>query len=140
MKTLSTSGKPQRKWQRSLPSKRPTNSGASSAFRATTPECAAKLVQNLGAVLESTNAIASASEEFSREWMDTTRKVFEQTISRSENLAQCRTPQDFFAAQVELARESFSTLLHGTRRLSEISARTAQEATNKMSDRIRQAA
>jgi phasin family protein len=105
---------------------------------------AQKLLQNssknLSAVLESTNAIASASEEFSREWMDTTRKVFEQTISRSESLAQCRTPQDYFATQVELARENFNTLLHGTRRLSEISARTAQEATNKMSDRIRQAA
>lgn len=96
--------------------------------------------KNLGAVIESTTAIASASEEFSREWIETTRKLFEQTMNRSESLVRCRTPQDFFATQIDLARENLNTVLHGTRRLSEISARAAQEATNKMSDRIRQAA
>jgi phasin family protein len=96
--------------------------------------------RNLSALLESTKAMASASEEFSREWMETTRKLFEQTIGRSETLVRCRTPHDLFAKQVELARENLNTVLHGTRRLSEISARTAQEATTKMSDRIRQVA
>jgi hypothetical protein len=42
--------------------------------------------------------------------------------------------------QAELTRENLNTVLHGTRQLAEISARVAQEATNKMSDRIRQAA
>lgn len=96
--------------------------------------------RNLDAVFESTNAIANASKEFSHEWIETTRKLFEQTISRSETLARCRTPQDFFGTQVELARENLNTVLHGTRRLSEISARVAQDATNKMSDRMRQVA
>ncbi len=93
--------------------------------------------KNVGAVLASTNAIASASQEFSRQWMETTRKIFETTISRSETLARCRTPQEFFGMQAELARDNLNTVLHGTRRLSEISARAAQEATNKMSDRLR---
>jgi phasin family protein len=96
--------------------------------------------RNLGAVLESTNAIASASEEFSRQWIETTRKIFEATINRSETLVRCRTPQEFFGMQAELARDNLNTVLHGTRRLSEISARAAQEATNKMSERIRQVA
>ncbi len=93
--------------------------------------------KNLAAVLDSTNAITSASQEFSRQWMETTRKIFETTISRSETLARCRTPQEFFGMQAELARDNLNTALHGTRRLSEISARAAQEATNKMSDRVR---
>ncbi len=96
--------------------------------------------RNLGAVLESTNAITSASEEFSRQWIETTRKILEETINRSETLARCRTPQEFFGMQAELARDNLNAVLHGTRRLSEISARAAQEAANKMSERIRQVA
>jgi len=42
--------------------------------------------------------------------------------------------------QADLARENLNTILHGSRRLVEISARAAQEATIKMSDRIRQVA
>jgi len=96
--------------------------------------------RNLGAVLESTHAITSAAEEFSRQWIETGRKIAEATISRSETLAGCRTPQDLFAMQAELARENLNTALHGTRRLSEISGRAAQEAANKISERIRQVA
>jgi phasin family protein len=93
--------------------------------------------KNLGAVLDSTNAITSASQEFSRQWIETARKMFETTINRSETLARCRTPQEFFGMQAELARDNLNTVLQGTRRLSEISARAAEEATNKMSGRLR---
>ncbi len=93
--------------------------------------------RNFGAVLDSTNAITAASQEFSRQWIETTRKMFETTMNRSETLARCRTPQEFFEMQAELARDNLNTVLHGTRRLSEISARAAQEATNRMSDRLR---
>ncbi len=96
--------------------------------------------RSLSAVLESTNAIASASEEFSRQWLDTVRKTFDQTISRSEALSRCRTPHEVLGVQADLARENLDTVLHGSRRLAEISARVAQEATNKMSERIRSAA
>ena len=94
--------------------------------------------RNLSAVLESTNAIASASEEFSRQWLETVRKTFDETISRSEALVRCRTPHEFFGMQADLARENLNTILQGSRRLAEISARAAQDATNKMSERIRQ--
>jgi phasin family protein len=96
--------------------------------------------KNLGAVLESTSVITSASEEFSRQWLETVRKTFDETISRSEALVRCRTPHEFFGVQADLARENLNTILHGSRRLAEISARAAQEATNKMSERIRQSA
>ena len=96
--------------------------------------------RNLSAVLESTSAIASASEEFSRQWLETVRKTFDETISRSEALVRCRTPHEFFGMQADLARENLNTILQGSRRLAEISARAAQEATSKMSDRIRQVA
>jgi phasin family protein len=99
-----------------------------------------KSSKNLDAVLESANVIAAVSEDFSRQWLETARRVMEGTIKRSEALAECRTPHDLFALQVDLARENLNTVLHGARRLSELSGRAAQEATTKMSERIRQVA
>ena len=84
--------------------------------------------------------IASVWQESSTQWLETVRKIMEGTVSRSETLVGCRNPQELFALQVEIARESLNTILHGTRRLSEISARAAQDATAKLSDRIRQVA
>ncbi len=95
--------------------------------------------RNLDAVLESAHAMASAAEEFSCQWIETTQKVLEEAIGRSDTLARCRTPQEFFGMQAELARDNLHTVLHGTRRLSEISARAAQDATNKLSERIQAA-
>jgi small-conductance mechanosensitive channel len=71
--------------------------------------------KNLAAVLDSTNAITSASQEFSRQWIETTQKILETTISRCETLARCHTPQEFFGMQGELARDNLNTALHGTR-------------------------
>ncbi len=99
-----------------------------------------KSSRHLDALFEFTKVMAAASQDFSRQWTDTVRKDLEAGISRSANLARCRTPQELFGAEAELARESFNTILEGTRRASEISARAAQEANSKMSDRIREAA
>jgi phasin family protein len=95
---------------------------------------------HLGAIAQSTSVIASAYQEIAREWFEITRQIMQGTMDRSESLAQCRTPQDMFAIQTELARENVKTLLLGTKRLSELSARAAQEATSKIAEGPRQAA
>ena len=95
---------------------------------------------HLGAIAQSTSVIASAYQEIAREWFEITRQIIQGTMDRSESLAQCRTPHDMFAIQTELARENVKTFLLGTKRLSELSARAAQEATSKIAEGPRQAA
>ena len=90
--------------------------------------------QHFEALMQSTNIVASASQDISREWFEMTRRIMEGTIDRSEALARCRTPQDMFAMQIELARDNFKTLLQGTGRLSELSARAARDAVTKISE------
>lgn len=96
--------------------------------------------QHFEALMQSTNIVASASQEISREWFEMARRIMEGTIDRSEALARCRTPHDMFAMQIELARDNFKTLLQGTGRLSELSARAAQEAITKISEPVQKSA
>jgi phasin family protein len=91
-------------------------------------------------VLQSTNAIASKSREFSREWFDMSRKLMGENISRSEDLLRCKSPQELFSIQADLAHKNLNVLLQSARRFSEMSARAVDEATRKMSDTARQAA
>ena len=96
--------------------------------------------QHFDALMQSTGVVASASQDISREWFDMTRRMVEGTIDRSEAITRCRTPQDLFAMQIELASESLKTFLQGSRRISELSARAAQDAITKMSETARQSA
>jgi hypothetical protein len=68
------------------------------------------------------------------------RGIMEATIDRSETFARCRTPQDVFAMQLELASDNIKTLLQGTRRMSVLSERAAQDAVTKISETARQTA
>ncbi len=91
-------------------------------------------------VLQSTSAIAAKSQEFSREWLDMSRRLMGENISRSETLLRCKSPQEFFSIQADLAHRNLNVLLQSGRRFSEMSARAVDEATRKMNDATRHAA
>jgi len=96
--------------------------------------------RSFDALLQSGDAITSASRDLSREWFETMRRMIDASIGRSEALAACRTPNDVFAMQLEIMRDSVEAALHGAKRLSEISAQAATDATPKMSDAAKRAA
>ncbi len=99
-----------------------------------------KSSKNFETLMQSGDVITSASRDLSREWFDTMRRMIDTTVGRSERLMTCRTPSDLFAIQLELMRDSVEAALHGAKRLSEISAEAAEEATEKMSEAARHAA
>ncbi len=96
--------------------------------------------RSFDALLQSSDVIVAASRDLSREWFDTMRRVIDATVGRSETVASCRTPNELFAMQLEITRDTVQAALHGAKRLSEISAQAASEATQKMSDATRRAA
>jgi hypothetical protein len=96
--------------------------------------------RSLDALLQSGDVITSASRDLSREWFETMRRVVDATMGRSETLASCRTPNDLFATQLEIMRDTVEAALQGAKRVSEISAQAATDATQKMSDATRRAA
>lgn len=96
--------------------------------------------RSFDALLQSGDVMTSASRELSREWFGTVRRVIDAAVGRSETLSSCRTPNDWFAMQLEIMRDSVEAALHGSKRLSEISAQAATEATQKMSEAAKRAA
>lgn len=96
--------------------------------------------RSFDALLQSGDVITSASRDLSREWFDMMRRMIDATVGRSETLSNCRTPNDLFAMQLEVMRDSVEAALNGARRFSEFSAQAATEATQKMSDVTKQAA
>jgi hypothetical protein len=62
------------------------------------------------------------------------------TIVRSDKILACRTPNDLWAMQLEIMRDGMETALQGAKRLSEISAKAAADATQKMSEVTKRAA
>jgi hypothetical protein len=96
--------------------------------------------RSFDALLQSSDAVTAASRDVSREWFDTMRRMIDATVGRSDNLANCRTPNDVFAMQLEIMRDTVEATLHGAKRLSEISAKAASEATQKMADATKRAA
>ncbi len=91
-------------------------------------------------LLQSANAIAAKSGAFSREWLDLSRRLIGENIGRSEALLRCKSPQELFSIQADLAHNNLNVLLQSARRFSDMSARVVDEATRKMNDVTRQAA
>lgn len=96
--------------------------------------------RSFDALLQSGDVITSASRDVSREWFDTMRRLIDATVGRSETLLTCRTPNDLFAMQLEMMRDSVEAALHGLKTVSEISTHAAAAATQKMSDAAKRAA
>ena len=72
--------------------------------------------------------IADGMQSISREMMDLTQRSLEKSLSRFGRLAQCRTPQDFFATQNEIFRENLEEFLNSARRITEMSMRMSEGA------------
>ena len=96
--------------------------------------------RSFDALVQSGDVMSSASREVSREWFGTARRMVDATVGRSDTVASCRTPNDLWAMQLEIMRDGVETALQGARRVSEISAHAATEATQKMSEATRRAA
>jgi len=103
-------------------------------------ETARRTSRSFDALLQSGDVIASASRDLSREWFGTTRGLIDAGAGRFESLANCRSPNDIFAMQLEIMQASVQATLHGAKRVSEISAQAAADATQKMSEATTRAA
>lgn len=92
--------------------------------------------RNVDAIVESSSVLTQGIDGISREWFEFTRKRIEQTLARLNDLARCRTPQQLAAMQSEILRANIEDVLHSSRRVAEISARLAEEAMGKLTDKM----
>lgn len=95
-------------------------------------EAAEQSTRNMEAVMNSSRVLAEGMSHLSREMLEMTRNGVQRNLAGWNALMQCRTPHDVFAAHSALIRDNLDEILKGSRRLSEVTVRVAEEAEQSM--------
>ena len=89
---------------------------------------------NLQAVMEGSSIIADGLSNVSGEWMRFTQNWVEQNLENLDHLRECRTLQDCLTMQSQMVRDNLETVLHSTRRTSELAMKMADEAIRRIGE------
>jgi hypothetical protein len=84
------------------------------------------------AVTEASTAVSRGLLNVSRELMTLAQERIQRNMDAFTALSRCRSVQEFGALQSELYRDNLQHALESTRRLAEVSARMATDATQTM--------
>jgi hypothetical protein len=89
---------------------------------------------SMEAVMESGAVVARGVQNISREVLEFAQMRMQLTVDiLGGAIVSCRTPQDFLAAQSELARGQLELFVQTTRRVADISAQMADDADANVS-------
>jgi phasin family protein len=91
-------------------------------------EATAYSKQNLDAVLETSNLLAQGCQEISNAWMGFAQQSLQTSVNAAKELMGCKSLQEAMELQTTYARSFFEDAVNEGSRLSEMSARVANEA------------
>ena len=92
-------------------------------------ELARQSTHNIEAVSQASTVLVRGFQEVSQELLALAQDRLKKNTESLGRVAQCRSVQDFVAVQSELVRDNLQQLLDATRRVAELSLRSAEEAT-----------
>ena len=104
-----------------------------------TEELARRSSQNLQAVTQASTVLARAFQEASNEVFRSAQDRLQKNMDALNQLAGCRSVQDFVAVQSDLVRDSFWQVIDTNKRLAEVSVRAANEAAQAIQVQASQA-
>jgi len=91
-------------------------------------EMSAQYSKSVDAMVEATAAVSKGCEEFSRKLGTLMQDSVSRAMNASRTMMSAKSLKEISDLQTEFAREFFDQWMAGTGRLTEISARTTQEA------------
>ena len=92
-------------------------------------ELARQSSHHIEAVSQASTVLVRGFQEVSHEVFELAQERLKKNTEALTRLAQCRSVQDFVTVQSELVRDNLQQLLDATRRVAEVSLRSAEEAT-----------
>jgi hypothetical protein len=95
-------------------------------------EFAKRSADSMAAVTQASTAMSRGLLNVSRELMTLAQERIQRNLDAFAALSRCRSVQEFGALQSELFRDNLQYTLESTRRLAEVSARLATDATDTM--------
>lgn len=93
--------------------------------------------RNLDAMVRSSSVLMEGYQSIYQEWLDFVQRSYQQNLSSVTTLMGCRTAQDLAAAQSDLFKTRMQDLLNSTARLSELTAKVAGDAVDRIDERRR---
>jgi hypothetical protein len=95
-------------------------------------EVANRTQQNLDVLLQTSSLLAEGFQSVLREWMSYTQSAVQRNIDGMNTILRARTMQDLLAAQSDLLNAEVQLLLNSSVKVSEVTARVANNAAQKI--------
>jgi len=92
-------------------------------------ELARQSTHNIDTISQASTVLVRGFQEVSQELVTLAQERLKKNTEALSRIAQCRSVQDFVAVQSELVRDNLQQLVDATRRVAEVSLRSAEEAT-----------
>ena len=99
-------------------------------------ELARQSSQNFTVLTEAGTILARGFQDISQEWFGLMQAHLQRNFDGFTALMRCRSIPDYIALQNELAQNRLQHTIDGARRMADVSARVADEATRTISERL----
>ena len=96
--------------------------------------------QNMDVIVQCGSVLADGAQSFWREWLGLAQEVATRNADAVNTLMRSRSLPDFYATQSTMLKDNVELLLNRSVKLSELSARTADDAVRKLTSRAEDAA
>jgi len=96
--------------------------------------------QNMDVMVQCGSVLTDGAQAIWREWMGLAQEVAARNASAVNTLMRSRTVPDFYATQSSMLKDNVELLLSRSVKVSELSARTANDAVRKLASRAEDAA
>jgi hypothetical protein len=106
---------------------------------AQTEELARRSSENLQAVTQASTVLAHGFQDASNEVLRSAQDCLQKNMNALNQLAGCRSVQDFVAVQSDPARDTLWQVIETNKPIAEVSVRAAEEATRAIQGQANQA-
>jgi hypothetical protein len=103
-------------------------------------EVANRTQQNLDVLLQTSSVLAEGFQSVLREWLSYTQNAVQRNIDGMNTIMRARTVQDMIAAQSDLLNAEVQLLLNSSVKVSEVTARVANDAAERINGHSKQQA
>jgi phasin family protein len=101
-------------------------------------EATERSARNARTLLSTSGAAAEVMGGISQEFFQMVRHQLEKNINHMQQFWSCRTPQEFAAIQSDMAGETVEIALESSRRISDMSLKTVDEASKQIKQNMEQ--
>lgn len=96
--------------------------------------------QNLEVMMQASSVLADGFQSVMREWVNYTQSAMQRNIDGVNSIMRARSVQDLLAAQSDLVNAEVELLLNSSIKISEVTARVANDAAQRINGQVKQQA